>query len=302
MGKQVIWSQWGGELEAHGHILLGPESRDLRADNLDDVTVFVPRYMSGPKGFLPVQRMPNLRLLQLPNAGYEDALEILPPGVTLANAAGVHTQSTAELALALTLASLRGIDGFVLNQQREHWGHESLSSLADRTALVIGFGDIGQKIAEMLRVFAATVISVSRSGAQSSHRLEDLDALLPQADVVILIVPATAETQGLFDYRRMQLMKPGALLVNVARGSVVVTDDLVRALAEGHISAALDVTDPEPLPAGHPLWSAPNLIISPHVGGDSSAFEPRMRALLSEQLRRLAADETLLNQVGGPKL
>ena len=301
MSHEVIWSQWGSDLADHGHTLLGPETRDLRTDNLDDVTVFVPRYMSGPSGMLAVERMPNLKLLQLPNAGYEDALEILPAGVVLTNAAGVHTQSTAELALALTLASLRGIDGFVLNQQREHWGHESLQSLADQRALVVGFGDIGQKIAEMLRVFAAEVISVSRSGKQSSHRIEDLDSLLPQVDVVILIVPATADTQGLFDYRRMRLMKPGALLVNVARGSVVATDDLVRALNEGHISAALDVTDPEPLPTGHPLWSAPNLIISPHVGGDSSAFEPRMRKLMNEQLRRLAAGEPVLNQVAGPK-
>lgn len=302
MSHEVVWSQWGTSLVDHGHTLLGPETRNLASDNLDDITVFVPRYMSGPKGMLAVERMPNLRLLQVPNAGYEDALEILPAGVTLANAAGVHTQSTAELALALTLASLRGIDGFVLNQQRQHWGHESLKSLADKTALVVGFGEIGQKIAEMLRVFAAEVVSVSRSGVHSSHRIEDLDSLLPLADVVILIVPATAETLGLIDYRRMQLMKPGALLVNVARGTAVVTDDLVRALTEGRISAALDVTDPEPLPAGHPLWSAPNLIISPHVGGDSSAFEPRMRVLLNEQLRRLAAGESLLNQVAGPKI
>jgi phosphoglycerate dehydrogenase-like enzyme len=302
MSQEVVWSQWGSGLDAHGHTLLGPETRDLRTDNLDDVTVFVPRYMAGPKGFLPVQRMPNLRLLQLPNAGYEDALEILPAGVALSNAGGVHTQSTAELAIALTLASLRGLDGFVLNQQSERWGHESLQSLADRRVLVVGFGDIGQKIAEMLRVFAAEVVSVSRSGAHSSHRIEDLDTLLPQVDVVILIVPATADTQSMFDYRRMRLMKPGALLVNVARGSVVATDDLVRALNEGHIRAALDVTEPEPLPAGHPLWRAPNLIISPHVGGDSSAFEPRMRKLMNEQLRRLASGEPILNQVAGPKL
>ena len=302
MSQEVVWSQWGSGLDAHGHILLGPETRDLRTDNLDDLTVFVPRYMSGPKGMLAVERMPNLRLLQLPNAGYEDALEILPAGVTLANAAGVHTQSTAELAIALTLASLRGLDGFVLDQQREHWGHESLQSLADRRALVVGFGDIGQKIAEMLRVFAADVVSVSRSGTHSSHRIEDLDSLLPKADVVIIIVPATGDTHSMFDYRRIRLMKPGALLVNVARGTVVVTDDLVRALNEGHIRAALDVTDPEPLPPGHPLWRAPNLIISPHVGGDSSAFEPRMRKLMNEQLGRLAAGEPVLNQVAGPRL
>ena len=302
MSEHVIFSQWGSALPDFGHTLLGPENRDLRADSLDDITVYVPKYMAGPKAYLPIARMPNLRLIQLPNAGYEDALEILPPGVTLCNAAGVHTQSTAELALALTLASLRGLDRFVLNQQREVWGHESLASLAGRRALVVGFGDIGKKIAEMLEVFAAEVVSVSRSGRDSTHTITELDELLPTADVVILIVPATPETNGFFDARRMRLMKPGSLLVNVARGSVVVTDDLVQVLNDGHISAAIDVTDPEPLPSGHPLWRAPNLIISPHVGGDSSAFEPRMLKLLETQLKRLAEGLEPLNIVAGPGL
>lgn len=302
MTKHVIYSQWGSSIPDYGHTLLGPENRNLISDNLDDITVYVPNYMAGSKAFLPISRMPNLQLLQLPNAGFEDALEILPTGVTLSNAAGVHTQSTAELALALTLASLRGLDRFVLNQQQRVWGHESLASLAGRRALVVGFGDIGKKIAEMLRVFAAEVSSVSRSGRDSSHTIEELDSLLPTADVVILIVPATAETNGLFDARRMRLMKPGALLVNVARGSVVVTDDLVQVLAAGHISAALDVTDPEPLPSDHPLWAAPNLIIVPHVGGDSSAFEPRMLQLLETQFERLAAGLAPLNVVAGPGL
>lgn len=300
MPQQVIYSQWGTNLADFGHTLLGPENRDLRNDDLSDVTVYVPKYMSGPKGYLPISRMPNLKLIQLPNAGYEDALEVLPAGVTLCNAGGVHAQSTAELAIALALASLRGLDRFVLNQRERVWGHESLHSLADSRVLVVGFGDIGQNIARMLSVFDVEVLSVSRSGKHSTHRFDDLDSLLPSVDVVILIVPQTAETTGLFDLRRMRLMKPGALLVNVARGPVVVTDDLVTALNDGLISAALDVTDPEPLPREHPLWSAPNLIISPHVGGDSSAFEPRMKRLLADQFERMANGQPLKNHVAGP--
>jgi phosphoglycerate dehydrogenase-like enzyme len=302
MAQHVIYSQWGESLPDFGHKLLGPNNRDLRQDPLDDVTVYIPKYMAGPSAYKAFARMPNLKLVQLPSAGFEDALDFLPEGVTLCNAAGVHTQSTAELALALTLASLRGLDRFVINQQTGSWGHESLASLADRRVLVVGFGDIGQKIAQMLEVFAAEVVPVSRSGRNGAHTIAELDGLLPTADVVILIVPATPETSGLIDGRRMRLMKPGALLVNVARGGVVVTDDLVQVLNEGHIAAALDVTDPEPLPVDHPLWRAPNVIISPHVGGDSTAFEPRMHSLLATQFERLAQDLPPLHRVAGPGL
>lgn len=297
--RHTIWTQWGTGIESHGHLLLGPDTRNLATDDLSDVTVYVPRYMSGAAGLQPITRMPELRLLQLPYAGYDDALQVLPEGVTLCNAGEVHTQSTAELAVALMLASSRGLDHFARNQLRGEWKHESLKSLSGKSALIVGFGSIGRKIAEMLAPFDVATTGITRTGRDETRPLTELDSLLPCFDFVVLVTPANAESKHLINERRLGLLKDGALLVNVSRGSTVDTEALVAQLATGRISAALDVTEPEPLPANHPLWQLDNVLISPHVGGDSSAFEPRMLRLLDDQLARLAADQPLLHVVSG---
>lgn len=299
MTTQIVWTQWGDSISAHGHKLLGPKTRDLETEDLSDITVYVPSYMSGPAGLSPIARMPNLKLLQLPYAGYDDALRVLPPGVTLCNAGEVHTQSTAELAVALMLASSRGLDRFARNQLRGEWHHESLSSLSGKSALIIGFGSIGRKIAAMLEPFEVSTVGVTRAGKDGTRALTELDTLLPEFDFVVLATPANAESHQLMNQQRLGKLKRGALLVNVSRGSTVDTDALVAELTTGRISAALDVTNPEPLPATHPLWKFENVLISPHVGGDSSAFEPRMLKLLDEQLARLAADLSPLHVVAG---
>jgi phosphoglycerate dehydrogenase-like enzyme len=165
--------------------------------------------------------------------------------------------------------------------------------------LLVGYGAIGEAIEARLRPFEVEVVRVARRGRDGVHPIAELPRLLPDADVVILIVPLTAETRGLVDADFLARMKDGALLVNVARGPVVDTDALLAALTSGRLSAAVDVTDPEPLPADHPLWDAPNLLVSPHVGGASSAMWPRAHRLVRDQLHRFADGEPLANVMEG---
>lgn len=269
-------------------------------DDLSKITFYVPPYMAGARALEPIAKMSSLQVIQSPNAGVDDVLEILPKGVTLCNARGVHDVSTAELAIGLTISARRGFATFMSNQGRGEWIHERHNALADSRVGVVGTGSIGSLIASQLEVFDVEVIGFSRSGRGTSCTMADFDMLLPTLDVVILILPLTRESHHLMNRSRIGAMKPGATLVNVARGGIVDTAALVDALNRGHISAALDVTDPEPLPKGHPLWSAPNIIITPHVGGDSTAFNPRVRTLIESQLERFATGEPLINIVAGP--
>jgi phosphoglycerate dehydrogenase-like enzyme len=165
--------------------------------------------------------------------------------------------------------------------------------------LIVGYGQIGAAIEARLLPFEVEVVRVARHARDGVQAIEDLPGLLPDADVVVLIVPGTPDTQHLVDAGFLGRMAPGALLVNMSRGSVVDHEALVEALHDGRVHAALDVVDPEPLPADHPLWSAPNLLISPHVGGASSAMWPRAYGLVRAQLERYARGEELANQVTG---
>ena len=197
------------------------------------------------------------------------------------------------------LASLRGIPGFVDAQHESRWTQGWRPSLADSTVLIVGYGDIGADLEHRLVPFEVEVLRVARSARTGVHTLADLPGLLPRADVVVLVVPGTAETRGLVDADFLSRMRPGALLVNVARGPVVVTEDLLEALREGRVRAALDVTDPEPLPQDHPLWSVPGVLITPHVGGATPAMWPRAHRLVREQLHRWAAGQPLANVMTG---
>lgn len=297
MEPHVVWTQWDDLEIPAGFKSLTPASAPLDGENLGEITFYVPPYMGGRKALLPILRMPKLQVVQLPNAGYEDALEFARPGLMICNASGVHDASTAELAVGLTIASLRGFPDFLRNQFRGEWVHSRRKALSDSRVGIVGFGSVGHMIKQNLSGFAVEVVPFSRSGSDGSKRMSELDAELPNLDVVILSMPLNSESRGLFDAKRLALMKDGALLVNVARGPVVDTDALVAELNSGRILAALDVTDPEPLPKGHPLWSVKGLLISPHVGGESTAFEPRFRRLLEEQLLHLAAGEPLKNIV-----
>ncbi|GFH35561.1 2-hydroxyacid dehydrogenase [Streptomyces pacificus] len=279
--------------------------QDFPADPGDCGFYAVP-YMKGTEvAVRPLAAMTRLRVVQTLTAGVdyiEPGLGSLPPGVRLCNARGVHEASTAELALALVLASLRGIPRFVEAQRREEWHAGFYPALAGRSVLIVGYGSIGAAIEDRLVPFeCARVARVARSARTTErgavHALTDLPELLPEADVVILSTPLTPATHHLAGAGFLSRMKDGALLVNVARGPVVDTGALLKEVESGRITAALDVTDPEPLPAGHPLWHAPGVLISPHVGGSTSAFMPRARRLLAGQLTRYTAGEPLRNVV-----
>lgn len=272
-----------------------PVWTDPQEADLDRVGFYVPRYLGPPSDLALVAGMPQLQVVQLLTAGYDHARPHVPAGVTLANAAGVHDASTAELALALMLASLRGIDDFARAMPAGEWRAGRRAALADRTVVIVGAGGVGRSVADRVRAFEASPVLVARTARPGVRGAEDLPDLLPTADVVVLAVPLTEETRGLVDAGFLARMRDGALLVNVARGPVVDTPAL---LAEaGRIAAALDVTDPEPLPPDHPLWRAPGVLISPHVGGNTSAFLPRARRLVADQVGRWVRGEPILHVV-----
>ncbi|GGZ59188.1 dehydrogenase [Streptomyces subrutilus] len=271
-----------------------------------DCVFYVTPYMKSPLTTVrPLAAMTAVEVVQTLTAGIDHVLgglDVLRPGVRLCNAAGVHTASTAELALALVLASLRGIPGMVRGQDREEWRDGFYDALADKSVLIVGYGSIGAAVEDRLVPFeCGPVTRVARSARTTArgpvHALADLPALLPDADVVVLTTPLTDATRGLAGADFLRRMKDGALLVNVARGPVVDTGALLAEVESGRLRAALDVTDPEPLPAGHPLWHAPNVLITPHVGGSSTAFEPRAKRLLVRQLTRFAAREPVEHTV-----
>ncbi|MFJ4499331.1 2-hydroxyacid dehydrogenase [Streptomyces sp. NPDC088864] len=280
-------------------------AQEYPADPADCAYYVVP-YMKGLDAAVrPLPLMRGVQVVQTLSAGIdhvEPGLAQLPAGVRLCNAKGVHEASTAELTLALILASLRGFPGFVHGQDDEEWRSGFYPALADKSVLIVGYGSIGAAIEDRLAPFeCAWVARVARSARTTArgpvHAINDLPALLPEADVVVLATPLNPATQGLAGADFLAAMRDGALLVNVARGPVVDTEALLAELASGRLHAALDVTDPEPLPSGHPLWHAPNVLITPHVGGSTSAFLPRAKRLIAGQLTRFAAGRPLENVV-----
>jgi phosphoglycerate dehydrogenase-like enzyme len=260
--------------------------------------VWVPRSGGGalPDGEF-FAALPELRLVQLLNAGAENFVGRLPEGVVLCNARGAHTPATAEWAVAATLAAQRGIPFFVREQDAGRWSPSTHRTLVGARVLVVGAGDIGVTIGRMLAGFDVELTYVARTARDGVHAVSELPDLLPTADVVILIVPVTPETIGMVDAAFLAAMQDGALLVNAARGVVVDTDALLAELGRGRLRAALDVTDPEPLPEGHPLWSAPGLLLTPHVGGAVPDTNDRAAAAVTQQVRRVLAGEPLANVV-----
>jgi len=246
-----------------------------------------------------IPRMPKLRVVQTTSAGVEGLAQELPDGITLCNGKGIHDAATAELAVTLTLAAQRDLPAFQQRQIAGTWAPTMAPGLAGKRVMILGHGSVGEAVEARLSGFEADVIRVARTARDGVAGVAELDDLLPAADVVIVAVPLTSRTCGMVDGAFLARMKAGALLVNVARGPVAVTDDLVAACAAGRIRVALDVTDPEPLPAGHPLWRTPNVLITPHVGGLSQAMAPRIHRFLREQLGRLAAGLPLANVVHG---
>ncbi len=278
------------------------------SDDLDDpsVRVVVPP-MGTTERLARLAALPGLEVVQLFTAGYDHVLAHLPSGVTLCNAAGVHDASTAEFAVALMLAAQRGIPEFARAQERGEWiGQRAWPALCDRRVLIVGYGRIGRALAARLAPFEVSLTAVAsrpRAGddvVERVHGFDELPWLLPHHDIVVLLTPLTDTTRGLADAAFLASMPDGALVVNVARGQVLDTAALLAETATGRLRAALDVTDPEPLPPDHPLWHAPGVLVAPHVGGAGDTFRPRMVRLLREQLTRYAAGAPLLHVVAGP--
>jgi phosphoglycerate dehydrogenase-like enzyme len=268
-------------------------------DSVSDVRFYVPPYQVGPRVSEVLPRMTSLEVVQTLTAGVDNLRGAVPEGVLLCNGRGIHDTSTAELALTLTLASLRGVPGFVRDQDRHRWHPGWHQALADKRVLLIGYGAVGAAVERRLLPFEVEVVRVARTARDGVHAIAELPDLLPRADVVVLVVPLTDETQGLVDAEFLAAMKDGALLVNVARGAVVDTAAVVAALHSGRLRYATDVAEVEPLPEDHPLWAAPNVLVSPHVGGASSAMWPRAHRLVRDQLHRYAAGEELVNVMSG---
>jgi phosphoglycerate dehydrogenase-like enzyme len=274
--------------------------------SVGEVNFYVIPYMKGAEQLDRVAEMTSLEVVQTLTAGVDNFKPVVPDGVLLCNAAGVHDASTAELAVALILASGRHLDVFARDQAEGRWGFAFGNALADKRVLIIGYGRIGAAIERRLAGFeVASVTRVARRaraedndrGQPSVHAISDLQDLLPDADIAVVIAPLTPETEGLIGPKELAALPDGALLVNVARGRLVDTDALLDQTRSGRIRAALDVTEPEPLPGDHPLWQVPDVLISPHVGGASTAFFPRADKLIAAQLARWAAEDELENVI-----
>jgi phosphoglycerate dehydrogenase-like enzyme len=258
---------------------------------------WVPQYLGKDGLEKQFAALPKLEVVQLTTAGADAFVELVPPGVLLCDARGVHGGSTSEWVLTAVLAALRNFPEFVRLQEQRQWGQKFTDELAGKRVLVIGAGDVGESIKRRLLPFDTTVTMVARTARDGAHGVDELPALLPAHDVVVVVVPLTPQTRGLVDAAFLGRMADGALFVNAARGPVTDTDALLAELTSGRLRAAVDVTDPEPLPADHPLWAAPNLLLTPHVGGAVRGFPARAYKLVAQQLARWAAGEELINLV-----
>jgi phosphoglycerate dehydrogenase-like enzyme len=246
-----------------------------------------------------VSRLDGLRLVQTLSAGVDRIVDRLPAGITLCDASGVHDVGVAEWIVMAILASYRRLPQLIEAQRATMWRHDGSrgDELHGSSVIILGHGSIGRAVEQRLAPFGVDVVGVARSERDGVHGLADLPTLLPSADVLVILLPLTVETRGLVGADVLSRLKPGALLVNASRGAVVDTPALIAALSDGRIRAALDVTDPEPLPEGHPLWSMPGVLITPHVAGDVSREEDRAWALVADQAGRLARGEPLRNVV-----
>lgn len=273
--------------------LSGPAPRE-------HIDVVVPDYLA-PKERLVNLAGVNARLVQSQSIGYDGVALMLPPGTVYANAASVHETSTAELAVALILASQRGLPDFVRAADQGKWSFAFHESLADRTVLLLGYGGVGRAIESRLLAFEVDIVRVAhrarREGDTQVHAWTELPALLPHADIVVVSLPLTDETAQLVDADFLSLMSDHSLLVNVGRGPLVDTGAMLAEATSARLRFALDVVEPEPLPAHHPLFALSNVLISPHVGGASSAMFPRVVKLIVSQVQRIQRGEEPVNVV-----
>lgn len=267
-------------------------------DAADRAAVLIPGFLATTDALELVGRCPRLRLVQLLSAGAEMWVGRLPDGVQLSDCQGAHGGVTAEWVLAAMLAVLREIPVFVRAQDEGRWDQHITDTLTGKRVLLLGAGDLAEQTARRLETFdVAAITRVGRRARDGVHATSELPELLPEHDVVVLLIPLTDETRGMVDAGFLAAMPDGALLVNAARGPVVDTDALMAELRAERLRAVVDVVDPEPLPADHPLWGAPNLLITPHVGGSVPGHLERAYRVVRTQLEAVARGEDPPNLV-----
>jgi phosphoglycerate dehydrogenase-like enzyme len=278
--------------ESAGPEGLPPESAEAE--------VLIPGFLSQDAAAAMIQACPKVRLVQLLSAGAEKFVGHLPKGVALSDCRGAHGGVTAEWVLAVVLAVVREIPAFVRNQLSGTWDQHVTDTLTGKHVLLVGAGDLAEQTARRLAPFdVGSVTRVGTRAREGVHGVDELPDLLPEAGVVVLLVPLTDATRGLVDAGFLARMADGAILVNAARGPVVDTDALLAELQAGRLRAAVDVTDPEPLPADHPLWSAPGLLLTPHVGGSVPGHLERAYRVVVTQLEAVLAGQDPPNLVVG---
>jgi phosphoglycerate dehydrogenase-like enzyme len=264
-----------------------------------DVEFYVPSFFPTLASIDVMRHMKRLRVVQALTAGVDRLRPQVPPGAMLCNARGAHDASTAEWVVAAMLGAVRQFPLFALEQAAGRWAYQPTDQLAEKTVLIVGYGSIGAAVERRLAGFEVTVVRVARSPRPGVSGLSELPALLPSADVVVLLVPVTPQTIGMADSAFLARMKDGALLVNAARGAVVDTAALCAELARGRLRAALDVTDPEPLPPDHPLWTLPGVFITPHVAASTAVSQRRVVRLVREQAEAYLRGDPLRNVISG---
>jgi phosphoglycerate dehydrogenase-like enzyme len=279
-----------------------PEGVELVAEPAPDVELLVLAREFGDEVPAVFKRLPGLKVVQAFSAGVDWLLPLIPSGVVLCSAVGVHDASVSEWVMAAILAMSRRLPEFGELQRRSQWNREiaephashPVGDLEGKTVLVVGHGSIGKALALRLAPFGARVVGVAQHARPGVEPADALSRLLPEADVVVDLLPLKPDTERFVDAEFLAQMKPGGLFVNAGRGRTVDTDALLDALRSGRIRAALDVTDPEPLPSDHPLWRAPNVLITPHIAGNVARMEARAYRFAGEQIRRYAAGQPLL--------
>jgi phosphoglycerate dehydrogenase-like enzyme len=264
-----------------------------------EVEFYVPPFFPSAEAVEAMTQMPRLKVVQTMTAGFDRVRPLVPAGAMLCNARGVHDASTAEWVIGATIAALRQFPYFAAEQAAGRWSYRFTDCLAGQQVLIVGHGSIGRAVERRLAGFEVEISRVARTARDGVSPVSQLADLLPGADVVIMLAPVTAETVGMVDAAFLARMKDGALLVNAARGVLVVTDDLVAELRSGRLAAVLDVTDPEPLPAGHPLWAMPNAFITPHVGASTPYSAMTALTFIREQAERYLNGEPLANVITG---
>jgi phosphoglycerate dehydrogenase-like enzyme len=264
-----------------------------------EVLVVPPWARAADQLLAAMRDLPKLRMVQTLSAGVELWEGKLPDGVLLSNARGAHGGATAELAATGLLAVYREVPQFLASQAEHRWDQHPTETLDGKRVLVLGAGDLARSLRSQLEPFGATVTLVGRSARDGVRSFDEVPGLLGGQDAVVLMVPYNDQTHHLADAAFLARMPDRAVLVNVARGPVVDTDALLAELTAGRLRAVLDVTDPEPLPAEHPLWDAPGVLIFPHVGGNTAGMNDRAWRVAAEQIGAFAAGDQPHNLVSG---